>query len=89
MSGEQETWWFSADKRWYRGRPPQGWWLGRDRRWHPPGGQDSLPADDLPVPPPARRDVPAHRQRSSRPAKRPTVARWREWTGWPGAVRHG
>jgi hypothetical protein len=36
MVDPASTWWFSADRRWHKGQPPQGWYQGPDRRWHPP-----------------------------------------------------
>lgn len=34
--GTRSGWWFSADRKWRRGKPPEGWQQGPDGRWHSP-----------------------------------------------------
>jgi hypothetical protein len=34
--GTRSGWWFSADRKWRKGKPPEGWQQGPDGRWHSP-----------------------------------------------------
>ena len=57
MVDPASTWWFSADRRWHKGQPPQGWCQGPDRRWHP-ATDAPLPALNTPAAPPAAVEPP-------------------------------
>jgi hypothetical protein len=70
MVDPASTWWFSADRRWHKGQPPQGWWQGPDRRWHPPT-QAHAPSPEHPAAPPTaveHREPPAA-PRTAEPAE--------------------
>lgn len=44
MDGNMETrsgWWFSSDRTWRRGQPPEGWVQGPDGRWHSPASDET------------------------------------------------